>query len=172
MSSLTTTINLLFGLLKPLPHGIAIFSSLLSVYPLSLLSICPNHLGFASLTMSIISDPYNIPNAKGEPYNIPNAKGDPYNLLNVKGDPYNIPNAKGDPYNIPNAKGDPYNILNVKGDLYKIPEVSPENAELGNTSTEDKIKENLDYSKIRSRKSSSQKLHYCFRWIVDPISIS
>ncbi|KAF7711836.1 hypothetical protein HF521_000847, partial [Silurus meridionalis] len=53
MFSLTTSINLLFGLpIFPLPGG-SILSILLRIYPMSFLCTCPNHLNLASLTLSL-----------------------------------------------------------------------------------------------------------------------
>ncbi|XP_068170159.1 MTOR-associated protein MEAK7 isoform X1 [Antennarius striatus] len=51
-SSLTTSINLLFGLLLGLLPGSSKLSILLPIYSLSPLWTCPNHLSLASLTLS------------------------------------------------------------------------------------------------------------------------
>uniref|UniRef100_A0A3P8WWC6 Protease associated domain containing 1 n=1 Tax=Cynoglossus semilaevis TaxID=244447 RepID=A0A3P8WWC6_CYNSE len=52
MSSLTTSIYLLFGLPLFLLPGSSISNILLPMYPLSLLCTCPNHLNLASLAFS------------------------------------------------------------------------------------------------------------------------
>ncbi|KAF7705031.1 hypothetical protein HF521_020317, partial [Silurus meridionalis] len=52
ISSLTTSINLLFGLPLFLPPGDSILSILLPIYIRSLPCTCPNHLSHASLTFS------------------------------------------------------------------------------------------------------------------------
>ena len=50
MCSLTTSINLLFGLPLRLLPGSSISSILLPMYPLSLLCTCPNHLNLSSFS--------------------------------------------------------------------------------------------------------------------------